>query len=174
VPLLKILVETKSLDPIIIIHIASKFFGYVIDYIKYQQKIMDFKHLLDTNFDELTIKENLKYLLMSELIDRLYKPQKMINNKLVIYGIIGSINEPKVVLCDNTTMLISKIDVNNAVIEENSLNFIIQYSLKDVVLTCSIPKFYILRDVDGYYISLYQYWAYRLFNFNVLDHQFIK
>lgn len=112
IPFFKILVETKSEDIIKIDVISSKFLKYIIDYIKNQQKPSYLKKLLNDEFDEHTIKENLQYLCMDKLTLQLYDPKYTINGMQVIESF--SLNTCK--LRDGQLIQTSEVDLINTLI----------------------------------------------------------
>ena len=78
------LAEAKSSDVIKIDIISPKFLRYIIEYVKNQQSPSSLKTILLKEFAEEIIKENLKYLGMNTLHDRLYDPDDTIDGMQVI------------------------------------------------------------------------------------------
>src|SRR5579863_9163577 len=79
IPFIKVLAETKSEDIIEIDAISPKFLKHIIEYIKTQQRPSSLKTILSKEFEEQTIKENLKYLAMDKLLNSFYDPNYTIN-----------------------------------------------------------------------------------------------
>jgi len=85
IPYLSILYSAKS-DEMICLDRSPKFLGIIIEFIRDQQSLDSLKTLLMKEFEDTVIKENLKYLGMDQLLNKLYdySPSRMINGRYVV------------------------------------------------------------------------------------------
>jgi len=121
--------EAKSSDVIKIDTISPKFLRYIIEYIKNQQSPSTLKTILSKEFAEEIIKENLKYLGMNNLHDRLYDPGDTIDGM----QIIESFSLTTCRMRDGQLIAIDEIDFLNTLIliSANLMNIDEKYTYYD-------------------------------------------
>jgi hypothetical protein len=125
VPLLTVLAETKSeepiKEPIELDSVSPKFLSYIIEFIKNQETTSSLKTALTKTFEEATIIESLKYLSMDKLLASLYDPCFLIKG----YPVIMSFSLNRCKMLDGQSLHPGDIDLTHTWIFLNPVVFLL-------------------------------------------------
>jgi hypothetical protein len=174
IPFIKILSETKSDDIIKIDAISPKFLNYILEYIKNQQQTSYLKTRLTIEFEEQTIKDNLMYLAMDKLLDKLfnsfYNSKHMINNMPVIESFTFSGCKMRggqlIPFCDidlmNTLILLSK-DLIEVYVENSRQIYLVFYDkIKKTKIYPYLDSKLFIKENDSWFMRVAHYCMYDL------------
>ena len=158
IPLFETLYETKSTDVIELKEIPPNFLIHLIHFYTMQQKYIEFKKILDREFEKQDINIFFKYLGIDGLYDKLYGRKNVIDGMLVIYSYNSSYGYE---LSNGSTTsgggLLDKalFLINDVIIEDCEHYICVQRQRRhgetDVFHKYYISKQKIICDMDSYF-----------------------